>query len=89
MKCVRAVILGKVQGVFFREFIQKKSRKLGINGYAKNVDLDKVEAVLQGEEAAINKIIELCKSGPPLAMVKQVNITDFPIITRYDDFKIL
>lgn len=68
------LISGFVQGVGFRYFVKNNARKLGVTGWVKNTPDNKVEAVLQGEQEAIDQMILLCKKGPFLAEVKNVDI---------------
>jgi acylphosphatase len=73
---VRVIISGNVQGVFFRSFIKSNARMFNISGWVKNVSNGKVEAVFRGEEYEVNKIIELCKQGPPGSDVKNVEVKE-------------
>jgi len=88
MKAVKVIIYGKVQGVGFRNFVFLHAKKLNIRGYVKNNPDGTVEAVFEGDEDNINKMIELCKKGPERARVNKIDIKDIEI-NNYQDFKII
>ena len=56
MQRVRITISGFVQGIFFRDFVRKKAKELGLKGYVKNIENNKVEIVVEGHEIKINKL---------------------------------
>ncbi len=88
MKAVKVIIYGKVQGVGFRNFVFLHAKKLNIKGYVKNNPDGTVEAVFEGDENSINKMIELCKKGPERARVDKIDIKEIEI-NNYQDFKII
>ena len=51
--CIHAMLSGKVQGVFFRDSVQKKARSLGLTGWIKNIHNGDVELIACGERDAI------------------------------------
>jgi acylphosphatase len=88
MKAVKVIIYGKVQGVGFRNFVFLHAKKLNVKGYVKNNPDGTVEAVFEGDENNINKMIELCKKGPERARVDKIDIKEIEI-NNYQDFKII
>jgi len=88
MKAVKVIIYGKVQGVGFRNFIFLHAKRLNIKGYVKNNPDGTVEAVFEGDEDNINKMVELCKRGPERARVDKIDIKDTEI-KNYQDFRII
>jgi acylphosphatase len=76
MDNVRAhvIIEGKVQGVFFRSYTQNEARKMHVTGWVKNRFDGKVEGVFEGEKNAVDALIDWCRTGPPHASVKKVEI---------------
>lgn len=72
MKTVRAVITGRVQGVFYRAWTEKQARGLGLSGWVRNRPDGSVEAVFHGPEDAVNEMLRRCHEGPPAARVEQV-----------------
>jgi acylphosphatase len=68
------IISGFVQGVGFRQFVKKEAGKLSLKGWVKNIDRGRVEALFDGEKELIEKMINLCKKGPFLAEVKNIEV---------------
>jgi acylphosphatase len=71
---VRAVIRGRVQGVFFRAETRDRARSLGLSGWVRNVPDGSVEAVFEGERERIESILDWCRRGPGLAEVEDVDV---------------
>ena len=82
------IISGKVQGVWFRLNTKNKAEQLNLNGWVRNTNDGKVEAVFEGEERDINEMIKWCYEGPPLANVKNVNIETKSPSNCFDKFEI-
>lgn len=81
-------VSGWVQGVFFRASIREKAKQLEITGWVKNLADGRVEAVLEGEKEAIEKMVKWLKVGPPLARVDRVEIEHQPFQNHFQNFKI-
>ena len=77
---VHLLISGRVQGVLFRDRTKARAKKLGLFGWVKNLSDGRVEAVLEGEEENIFKLIEWAKRGPIFARVDNV-------IIKWEDYK--
>lgn len=71
---VHVYVSGFVQGIGFRQFVKYKARKLGLNGWVRNLSDSRVEAVFDGSRENLEKIIEICKKGPFLSEVEKVEI---------------
>jgi len=69
---VHVIISGQVQGVWFRASTKQKADELGLNGWVKNTQNGDVEAVFEGEEDIVEKMISWCHDGPPKARVDNV-----------------
>ena len=65
-------ISGIVQGVSFRQFIKSNATRLGLSGWVRNTEDGGVESVFCGEKEKIEEMIEICKKGPMLSVVKHV-----------------
>ena len=65
-------ITGRVQGVFFRAWTVEQAKALGVNGWVRNTPNGSVEAHLQGDRWAVQRLIELLHRGPPSAVVDEV-----------------
>ena len=81
-------VRGKVQGVFFRSETLRVARKQSVNGWIRNLPNGEVEAILEGEEEDINKIIAFCKSGPSGAKVTGIRLTLEDYSGKFADFEI-
>jgi len=88
MKRAHIFIKGRVQGVFFRQGTYEKAVELGISGWVRNLPDGRVEAVFEGEEEKINKIIQWAKEGPPIAKVEEVEIKWEKPTDEFDGFQI-
>jgi acylphosphatase len=71
-RIVRVRVQGKVQGVWYRAWTQEEARELGIDGWVRNRKDGSVEAVFAGRADDVTNMLELCRSGPPLARVTGV-----------------
>lgn len=72
-------IYGLVQGIFFRATAKEQANKLGITGFAKNMSDGSVYIEAEGEEKTLDKFINWCHQGPPLAQVEKVEISLSPL----------
>ncbi|MBI4209358.1 MAG: acylphosphatase [Deltaproteobacteria bacterium] len=81
-------IRGRVQGVMFRGTLQEEARRQGVQGWCRNCPEGFVEAVLEGEEEAIQKIIAWCHKGPPSARVTGVEVHEEPYKGEFASFQI-
>ncbi len=71
--CIRCRVSGRVQGVWFRGSAQQQATRLGITGYAKNLDDGSVEVVACGEQSALDELHEWLLQGPSGAKVTNVS----------------
>ena len=77
MKVTRQLsISGRVQGVGFRFYMQRKARELGLTGWVRNRSDGGVEAVIQGSVEAVEAMIAWARRGPSSAVVADVRISD-------------
>jgi acylphosphatase len=88
MKRVRVHISGMVQGVFFRGAARRAAADLNLTGWVRNMEDGRVEAVLEGEDTDVDKMIEWCKAGPPTARVEKVDTTEEHYTGGFHDFSI-
>ncbi|MBS3760871.1 acylphosphatase [Halodesulfurarchaeum sp.] len=72
---VHVFVSGTVQGVFYRATTRDQARKRGVDGWVKNLDDGRVEAVFEGPEAALDSMIEWCHEGSPAASVTDVSVS--------------
>lgn len=69
---VHVGISGRVQGVGFRDSLRLVATALDVTGWVQNCADGSVEARLQGEETAVERVIAWCHNGPPGANVRHV-----------------
>lgn len=69
---IRAVVSGRVQGVFFRDATVRRARELGLLGWVRNADDGTVLVHAEGPEPALRELVEFLGEGPPRARVEAV-----------------
>ena len=79
---------GKVQGVFFRATARDAARSSGVKGWIRNRWDGKVELTVEGEEEAVDKMVEWCHRGPPGALVATVEVEPQPFKGEFNSFSI-
>jgi acylphosphatase len=72
MNAKRLVIAGRVQGVGYRIWMQRKAEALGLSGWVRNRADGAVEALVAGETAAVEELARLCRRGPRFAEVASI-----------------
>ncbi|HEY7294060.1 MAG TPA: acylphosphatase, partial [Dehalococcoidia bacterium] len=73
---MHAIVHGRVQGVGYRDFVQRNALRLGLSGWVRNrEDMRSVELVATGERAALERLIERLHEGPRLAYVTEIEAT--------------
>jgi len=70
--CVKCLVSGRVQGVFYRASARHQAQQLGISGYANNLSDGRVEVLACGEPAAIEQFRDWLSRGPAGARVSGV-----------------
>ncbi|MCX7822509.1 MAG: acylphosphatase [Syntrophobacterales bacterium] len=83
---VHVWIDGRVQGVFFRAYMRDAAIKEGVKGWVQNLPDGKVEAVMEGDAEAINKMIAWCHKGSPLSRVDDVIVKEELFQDEFSDF---
>lgn len=72
MKAARATVRGAVQGVFFRDSTRARARELGVTGWVRNEPDGTVAVHVEGDDAAVEALLEFLAEGPPAARVDAV-----------------
>ncbi|MFI5052920.1 MAG: acylphosphatase [Acidimicrobiia bacterium] len=70
----RVLVSGRVQGVWFRESCRGEAVTLGVTGWVRNLSDGRVEAVLEGPEQAVERVVQWCRHGPGPARVDRVDV---------------
>jgi len=82
------VVSGRVQGVFFRASTRDVASRCGVRGYVRNLPGRQVEAVLQGERSAVEKVIAFLREGPPGAVVTDITVDWRDPVEPYEGFDV-
>ena len=83
-KSIRAYITGNIQGIYFRSFIKENAEKYNVKGFVRNLEDGRVEVFLEGNSEDVNKMIEICKTGPKHTQIKSVDEKE----EKFQDFKV-
>ena len=86
---IRIFVTGKVQGVFFRQALKVMAKKNNVFGWVKNLKDGRVEAILEGDEEKVNRLIEWSHGGPANARVEDVEIRNEKFIGEFSKFDVL
>jgi len=84
----RVFIEGRVQGVFFRAYTQEAALQFGVTGWVRNLPDRRVEALLEGEEEQVQRMIAWCYKGSPASRVERVIVEEIPYSGKYANFRI-
>lgn len=76
MKRVHAFITGTVQGVTFRASTRQRAQDAGVDGWVRNLDDGRVEAVFEGDEDDVAELVNFIHHGPAPADVEDVELTE-------------
>ena len=88
-RTVHVMIMGIVQGVGYRAFVDRQATSLGLCGWVRNRKDGSVEAIFSGEAASVNAIPTACQRGPHLAMVEEVRVTERSVDGEQREFDVL
>ena len=72
----RVVVHGFVHGVFFRDTVRRHAAGAGVNGWVRNNRDGTVEAALEGDPEAVERVVDVCRRGPAGARVDRVEVRD-------------
>jgi acylphosphatase len=74
--CRRVVVHGLVQGVFFRDSCRREAQRAGVGGWVRNRPDGTVEALFEGPEEAVHRMVEWTRHGPTYARVERVDVDE-------------
>jgi acylphosphatase len=80
-------VSGHVQGVYYRANTRDTARERGVDGWVRNLDDGRVEAVFEGERESVESMVEWCHDGSPAASVNGVAV-DYERPEGLDGFEI-
>jgi acylphosphatase len=82
-------IIGRVQGVFFRDFVNLNARELGLTGTVRNMPDGSVFVVAEGKKADLQKFLALLEKGSPYSRVEKVGTKWLLATDEFDNFSVL
>ena len=74
MTARRVLVHGVVQGVGFRWALAAQAERAGVRGWVRNRADGAVEAHLEGDQAAVQSVVEWAQIGPRYARVSHVEV---------------
>ena len=93
--CIRLIVRGRVQGVWYRGSAREEAQRLGLRGWARNRADGSVEILAKGPPAAIERFVAWSHEGPPLARVTSVEREEHAVpagdaadLAKRDDFEV-
>jgi len=72
----KAIVHGRVQGVWYRASTAERAAALGVRGHARNLPDGTVEVVAAGVQQAVEALLAWLGQGPPLARVTRIDIEE-------------
>lgn len=68
-------VSGRVQGVSFRYYTVREAERRGVSGWVRNLFDGRVEAVFEGEDSAVEHMVNWCRGGSPAASVSDLEVS--------------
>ena len=88
LSSVQTIVYGRVQGVFFRDFVARRATELGLTGYVRNLPDGSLEVLTEGERKQLEKLVSYLKVGPSAARVEKVAISWSEYSGSYSGFRV-
>ena len=86
---VKAVVSGRVQGVYYRVFVQRIARQLQLCGYVQNQRDLSVEVYAEGNKEQLERLLQHLIAGPPGARVDNIEIVWTEKHGKYKTFTVV
>lgn len=84
----RVVVHGRVQGVAFRYSVRQRAGSTGVAGWVRNCPDGTVEAVFEGSDEAVERMVDWCRSGPRGAVVERAEVSEEEDSESLDGFEV-
>lgn len=81
-------VSGMVQGVSFRYYTMQAAAHLGVTGWVRNLPDGRVEAVFEGEQEDLDRMLAWCHEGPRSARVEHVEVLPQAWTGEFESFRI-
>ena len=85
----KAVISGRVQGVSFRASMREVAMHHGVHGWVRNRNDGAVEALVQGDEDAVGRLLDWARFGPPGAEVVSLKTKKLEACPPQSGFRVI
>ncbi len=72
-KCIHAIVHGRVQGVYFRDYTRREALRLGVCGWVRNLIDGTVEVLAEGPPEAVDSLLVWLHTGSPMSEVTKVD----------------
>ena len=86
---VHVFVIGKVQGVFFRQSLKVAARKHKTTGWVRNLHDGRVEAVIEGDRPDVTDVIKWCHNGSANSRVESVQTNMESYTGEFEKFDVL
>lgn len=87
-ECRRCIVTGRVQGVSFRAYTRAEAQRLGLRGYARNLEDGSVEVLACGDAHAVEALCRWLWRGSPASRVDAVRVEDGAVADAPPGFSI-
>lgn len=84
MTCIKCIVYGRVQGVWFRDTTRQRARELGLCGHARNLADGSVEVIASGEADSVKTLQDWLWQGSPMSQVSAVECQEHPPVSDTD-----
>ena len=88
-KRIHIFIVGRVQGVFFRQSTRVMAIKNNVTGWVKNLNDGRVEIIAEGETQNIDNFVTWCKTGPANSRVDEFELLDENSTGQFKNFDVI
>ncbi len=85
---LEATVIGRVQGVYFRQYTFQEARRLGVVGWVANQDDGTVRVIAEGPEPALQRLLAILQQGPPAARVERVESQWTAATGAFSEFRV-
>lgn len=79
MLCIRCLVSGRVQGVFYRASAQQRAQELGVRGFARNLADGRVEVLACGEASVVEAFVGWLWTGSSASRVTAVEVAEVAV----------
>ncbi|MCF6186008.1 MAG: acylphosphatase [Desulfobulbaceae bacterium] len=87
-KCIHAIVHGRVQGVFFRDYTRREAQRLCVGGWVRNLPDNTVEVLFEGAAGEVDRLLAWLHTGSPMAEVTGVDSREQPAENSFTEFVI-